>query len=579
MPESPSAGDLFPRLFGDVQGYCSPSHGITQIQGDAARFLGEAAAQTLTKNTPRALIQAVLPGYRLHCRTELSRLLKGEVSKVNLRVPTIALETGWLDLSCAWYEGHLVFHARRLPPVYDELTSLVSRNDFHNGLVRQRQAPHRQGLVVAQIDIDEFKEVNDGEGHGWGDQVLVAVAQRVRLAFAAMCPLGHGFDLSDPHRRLSSSVMRQLNDCPSCSVARIGGDELAGALMGLPTEAEAGRRLKAIARFLHTEPYQIGRAIHEQLLSIGSRWVKPEEPVDPGRILADADAAMYVVKHRREARQRVVFHTAEIRNAAERRARLRHMREEAVRTGSFDVLYQPVVDPRTRQVLGFEALTRPTGIWRPDGTVAEEFADMEDMGLTEKLTPLVLERMLDTLLMLHRERIRALKYAGFNVSTQLLQNGLYIDKVLGLLKDPRYSQVVTSCAMEFTPHSRLRLGTDEVRNRLLAICGHQCNITVDDFGFGFAIMPLMRQMQFYNFFKYSLQSDPLSADFADLPALAQHAHRLGRYLIVVGVETEEQHRSVVGLAKEQRYLWAQGNYYARPMDPENLLRYFRKHRR
>lgn len=576
MPKpSPSAGDLFPGLFGDAQGFCTLSQGITQIEGDASRFLGRAAAQTLSENIPRALYQAILPEYWSRCRADLRRLLRGET--INLRVPTTALETGWLDLNCAWCNSQIVFHARRQPPVYDELTGLVSRNDFHNSLSRERRASRRQGFVVTQIDIDDFKEVNDGEGHSRGDQVLVAVAQRVRLAFAAMCSRGHGLDLSNPHRQLDGPTMRELNDCPHCVVTRIGGDELAGALMRVPTEKEAARRLEAIAEFLHRDHYQIGNTVHEQLLSIGYRWVGSGETVNPGQILQDADAAMYVVKGQREVGQRLMAHTPEIREVTARLARLRQMRLEAVRTGAFDVLYQPIVNPLGGRSIGFEALTRPTGIWRPDGTVAEEFAGMEDMGLTEKLAPLVLERMLGTLLDLHQAGIRGLKYAGFNVSTQLLQNRQYFGEVYSLLRNARYSQVTGSCAMEFTPRTRFRLDTKAVRDRLLAMIG-QCNITIDDFGVGFGITRVMQQLHFYNYFKYTLRSDPLSADFVYLPILAQHAHKLGRYLIVVGVETEEQHRSVVELARAQRYLWAQGNYYAPPMGPGELLNYFRKHR-
>jgi len=151
---------------------------------------------------------------------------------------------------------------------HDALTDLPNRAYFHGQLqraaTRSYGRPH-QCFALLYLDVDNFKQLNDGMGHSVGDQVLIAIANR-----------------------LKNSVR------PGDTIARIGGDEFAILLARLGDEREAGHIAERIQKALAL-PVKIGANEHSISVSIGVALSSLSHD-KPGDFLRDADAAMYQAK-------------------------------------------------------------------------------------------------------------------------------------------------------------------------------------------------------------------------------------------------------------------------------------------
>ncbi|HHQ42597.1 MAG TPA: bifunctional diguanylate cyclase/phosphodiesterase, partial [Chromatiales bacterium] len=245
--------------------------------------------------------------------------------------------------------------------LYDPLTELPNRASFLDHLARRLSACLRsgQGLAVAMLDLDGFKEVNDTLGHHHGDRLLQAVAARLRANVRA-----------------------------SDLVARWSGDEFVLLLADAGSEnaarAATGKVLDALARPLEVE----GQPIYIQA-SAGIA-LAPEDGTEPDTLIRRADAAMYRAKERRSGIERYVpeedpYSRQRLELAAELAGDLR---SGAARLA---VWYQPQVALATARVVAAEALLR----WRrADGTpVRPDRAVVvaERAGLIRPLTFRVLE--------------------------------------------------------------------------------------------------------------------------------------------------------------------------------------------
>jgi diguanylate cyclase (GGDEF)-like protein len=152
--------------------------------------------------------------------------------------------------------------------LYDSLTGLVNRGTLVDWLDRAiaRLARQPGGLVVAFLDLDNFKEVNDEYGHACGDEVLVELASRLL------------------------AKMR-----PEDVVARIGGDEFVVVFGDLADPLEAAQTMAERLHSIVTEPVHVNGTELQMTFSIGIAIVEGPE-VHSDEVLAQADAAMYSVK-------------------------------------------------------------------------------------------------------------------------------------------------------------------------------------------------------------------------------------------------------------------------------------------
>jgi diguanylate cyclase (GGDEF)-like protein len=245
---------------------------------------------------------------------------------------------------------------------HDELTGLANRALFMDRLARALDVHrrHRLPLSVLYGDLDGFKLVNDAHGHAAGDELLVAVAERFRACLR-----------------------------PEDTLARLGGDEFVLLLEhGSDPQVVAARLAGALQ-----EPFSTSAGSFRLSMSTGIAELDPEAPTpSPQQLVARADAQMYAVKQRaRAAPARTPPVPQQDRPSPEPDASLATALAADLEAGKVHVVYQPVVDARSGDVSGLEALAR----WTHGGQALppSRFVDLaERFGLSGRLTDVVLEQ-------------------------------------------------------------------------------------------------------------------------------------------------------------------------------------------
>ena len=209
---------------------------------------------------------------------------------------------------------------------HDPLTLLANRSLFRNrvehALALSRRTQER--LAVLMIDLDNFKNVNDSLGHDVGDRLLQTAAQRLVKCTRA-----------------------------ADTVARLGGDEFAVLLEGVSTIDQAEQIAASV-----TEAFRLPLSIdgNEMLVTTSVGVALSEPGNDTEHVLRNADIAMYNAKAAGKARH-VVFH-AHMQEQLRERLRLEDDLNQAFVKNEFFLEFQPIIDLKTRELLGVEALVR-----------------------------------------------------------------------------------------------------------------------------------------------------------------------------------------------------------------------------
>ena len=232
---------------------------------------------------------------------------------------------------------------------HDALTGLPNRNSFNKKLDQEIEAALTAGrrLAVLCLDLDRFKEVNDLFGHAAGDQALQDVAKRITGV-------------------LDDDQM----------MARLSGDEFAIIIPNLTQPSTAGRIADSIMEALHAsdESADIGAPV---AASIGIA-VCPDDATDRQALLSHADTALYRAKN--EGRGIYRYFEASMGAAVRERRLLEHDLRNATARGEMKLVYQPQMDIRSGDVVGFEALLRWEHPTRGKVSPAEFIPVAEDTG-------------------------------------------------------------------------------------------------------------------------------------------------------------------------------------------------------
>ncbi len=421
-------------------------------------------------------------------------------------------------------ENELKRQARR-----DPLTGLPNRNLLTAALRRQCTDGQDGHAALLLMDLDGFKDINDGLGHDVGDQLLVEI--------------GHRLDR-----------VTRADDL----VARLGGDEFAVLLTRLPAFHHAAAIAENLGGLVR-EPMRLGDVTLEVGVSIGIAGCVSGD--DPLAVLQRADVAMYRAKRQRTGH--AVYGSGddeERRNSVKVAAELRH----AIDRGDLVVHYQPKIELSTGLVDSVEALVRwehPTrGLLAPD----EFIALAERTGLIRGLTARVLASALRQCATWRAEGLDL--PVAVNLSPRVLGQTDLVSSVRQALLDAevpagRLTLEITESA--FPENTRLL-------TRTLAQLGELgVRLSVDDFGTGWSSLSKLKELPVQELkidrsFVFALADD--ATDHSIVRTILDLARSLSLTVVAEGVETEP----VRDLLAELGCPLAQGYLFSHPVPGQEL---------
>jgi len=421
---------------------------------------------------------------------------------------------------------------------HDTLTGLPNRRmmERHLSHALARAVDDTQvGLLF--IDLDRFKLVNDTVGHGQGDQLLIEVAERLRL-----------------HVR------------PDDLVTRIGGDEfmiVLGEVVSVSHAMELANRLRAKLR----EPFALNGVEFYVSASIGLAFASGEDPnADVEALVRDADTAMYQAKD--AGRDAVAVFDQSMRVRVTERVELEQELRHAVERHQLQLVYQPIVSLPNGPIAGVEALVRwshPTlGVISP----AKFIPIAEDNGLIVEIGEWVLNQALDQLATWrHRDEAMASLYVAVNLSAVQLRDERLVDTVDEVLG--RHDLPGRALCLEVTESAAMR-DPNGAAAVLASLRGLDVRVAMDDFGTEYSSLAYLQRFPIESlkidrsFVKNLDGSD--GPDATLVAAIVAMAHALGIDTIAEGVETTAQAAHIIALDCDA----VQGFLYSRPVQPEQV---------
>jgi diguanylate cyclase (GGDEF)-like protein len=417
---------------------------------------------------------------------------------------------------------------------HDDLTGMPNRlllRDFLSVELVTDTGTQGQ-LSVLFIDLDGFKLVNDSYGHGVGDELLIAAAERIRATVR-----DHDF------------------------VARLGGDEFVVVSRHADIAGAEGLAERLIRGFENPFPLSIGPVYVSPSIGIARAAA---QFADAESLLQDADTAMY--KAKAAGRNRFAVFDTSLRQAVQNRIDTETGLRHALDRGEFEVHYQPVVDMSSGEIIGYEALLR----WRhPDrGLVlpADFIPIAEESWLMVPIGSWVLREALAQLAIWRREG-RPDLHISVNVSARQLRDSNLVGLVSRLLRQTGLPG--EALCLELT-ESALVEDPVTAGESLSELRSLGVSIAVDDFGTGYSALGYLKQFP-VSIVKIDREFvDGLSADPDDINlvrAIVAMAHALGLEAIAEGVETTAQETALRAMGCRL----AQGWRYGRPHLPGHQL--------
>jgi diguanylate cyclase (GGDEF)-like protein/PAS domain S-box-containing protein len=422
---------------------------------------------------------------------------------------------------------------------HDPLTGLPNRALFMDRLEHALTRANRRGSKVAVLfmDLDNFKVINDSLGHKAGDQLLIAVAERLKV----------------PLR-------------PEDTAARLGGDEFTILVEDISNVGNVARIAVRIAEKLRP-PFTLGEQEVFATVSIGIALNSParEQPAD---LLRHADLAMYRAKHRGKARFEV-FEPSMDAKAVERLILETGLRRALVRQ-QFRVYYQPIVALESNKIAGVEALLRwehpQRGLLLP-----EEFISIaEETGLIVKIGQWVLREAGK------QARIWQERYPGtppLTISVNLSAREFFHPRLVAEVLDESDIDPA-SLQLEITEGALTTNGTYSTDRTLRNLKRMGVQLAIDDFGLGYSSLSYLKRfpvdfLKIDRSFIAGLGGEPDGVSTKDteiVKAMIELTHALGLQVIAEGVENAEQ----LTWLRQMKCDLAQGNYFSEPLPSEAL---------
>lgn len=408
--------------------------------------------------------------------------------------------------------------------MHDGLTGLPNRNLFleriKSGIDEARR--NDSSLAVMILDLDRFREVNDTLGHQSGDELLKAIATRLR------------------------EVVRDYD-----SIARLGGDEFGVLMRDVRSSEDALDIARQIRRALSAPFFLEGLWLD---VSAGSGLaLAPEHGKTADELLKRADVAMYLSKENDE--HVALYDPLQDRNSPERLVLVGELRS-AIEQNQLSLRFQPKVDLRTRRMVGVEALAR----WdHPQhGPISPEtFVEIaEQTGLIKPLTYWVLDA---AMAQAGEWRAAGLKITtAVNLSVRNLIDAALPEDVQRAID--RWDMSPEDLTFEIT-ESAMMMDPARTREVLKKLDGMGIKLAVDDFGTGHSSLAYLKQLPVKELKidrSFVIDMDDEESAGVIVRSTIDLAHNLGMTVVAEGVEKESsaEYLAILGCEVAQGYLFS-----------------------
>lgn len=425
----------------------------------------------------------------------------------------------------------------------DSLTLLPNRaflmQQLQETLSQQPTNPDRQ-FAILYLDCDRFKTVNDSLGHQAGDELLVAIAQRLNLVLG-------------------------INDI----LVRLGGDEFVILLQQSPTPSSITEIAQQILNSF-TIPFYLRE--REIFVSFSIGIVTSSLPYSNSEeLLRDADIAQYQAKSAGKNCYQI-FEPFMYEKVCQRLQLETNLRK-AIQQAELTLHYQPIVHLETEQVVGLEALVRwhhPTlGLIPPDHFIPIA----EETGMIIKIGLWVLE---EACCQLCRWQSQGLVNSQFsmsvNVSAHQFSQPDFIQKIDAILAATHINPACLKLEITETVIIQNFKAVTEVIHQLH---NRSIQLSIDDFGTGYSSLSYLHTLTIDHLKidrSFIQRIDTQQSSLGLVTAIAQIANTLGLSLVAEGIETSEQFAQLKLLGCE----FGQGYLFSKPLPSTQIVEFLSK---
>jgi diguanylate cyclase (GGDEF)-like protein/PAS domain S-box-containing protein len=395
---------------------------------------------------------------------------------------------------------HLAYH--------DSLTGLPNRMLFRDRFLHSLALAHRKKEMLAMLflDLDRFKKINDTLGHAAGDRLLQAVAERLK------------------------KTLREYD-----TIARLGGDEFMILLSGVKAVEDAAKVAEKILQAIHPSFVIDGQELHITT-SIGIS-LYPYDGQDTDTLLKNADIALYRAKD--FGRNNYQLYTASMNARAFEQLAFENSLRRALEREELFLVYQPLVDMRTKAVTGLEALVRWKGangqVHLPDTFIPLA----EDTGLIVPMGEWILRTACRQLRAWQTQGLPMFPVAVNLSARQFQQENLISEISKALVENNLQPEYLSIEITESTILKNADLAIEALRE--LKSMGVQ--ICIDDFGTGYSSLSYLKRFPVDTLkIDRSFVRDCMdnADDAAIVSAIISMAHSLKLIVVAEGVETDSQ---------------------------------------